>query len=123
MNWYLDVLKKYAVFSGRARRKEYWYFYLFNTIIEVALMLVDYMIGWYSIEGGIGVLSAIYVLGIMIPGIAVSIRRLHDTGRSGWWLLIGLIPFIGAIVLLVFMVQDSKQGENKYGPNPKEATA
>jgi len=120
MNWYLDVLKKYAVFSGRARRKEYWYFYLFNTIIEVALMLVDYMIGWYSIEGGIGVLSAIYVLGIMIPGIAVSIRRLHDTGRSGWWLLIGLIPFIGAIVLLVFMVQDSKQGENEYGPNPKE---
>ncbi|MBL6955981.1 MAG: DUF805 domain-containing protein [Chlorobium phaeobacteroides] len=120
MNWYLDVLKKYAVFSGRARRKEYWYFYLFNTIIEVALMLVDYMVGWYSIEGGIGVLSAIYVLGIMIPGIAVSIRRLHDTGRSGWWLLIGLIPFIGAIVLLVFMVQDSKPGENEYGPNPKE---
>lgn len=123
MNWYLDVLKKYAVFSGRARRKEYWYFYLFNTIIEVALMLVDYMIGWYSIEGGIGVLSAIYALGIMIPGIAVSIRRLHDTGRSSWWLLIGLIPFIGAIVLLVFMVQDSKSGENEYGPNPKEVMA
>jgi uncharacterized membrane protein YhaH (DUF805 family) len=117
MNWYLDVLKKYAVFSGRARRKEYWMFCLFNIIIALVLSAL----GW--IASFLSILSFIYVLAVLIPGIAVSIRRLHDTSRSGWWLLIGLVPLIGAIVLLVFMVQDSQAGENQYGPNPKAATA
>lgn len=115
MNWYLDVLKKYAVFNGRARRKEYWMFFLFNIIIMVVLGIVE------GIVGGPGVLAGIYGLAVLLPGIAVSIRRLHDTDRSGWWLLIGLVPLIGAIVLLVFFVQDSQAAENQYGPNPKAA--
>lgn len=121
MNWYLEVLQKYAVFSGRARRKEYWFFVLFNIIISIVLSIVDGMIGSFNSEGGIGLLSGIYSLAVLIPGIAVSVRRLHDTNRSGWWLLISLIPLIGAIVLLVFMVQDSQEGDNQYGPNPKRA--
>jgi uncharacterized membrane protein YhaH (DUF805 family) len=117
MNWYLAVLKKYAVFSGRARRKEYWLFVLFNLIITFVLGFVE------GLAGGPGFVSILYSLAVFIPGIAVSVRRLHDTGRSGWWLLIGLIPLIGAIVLLVFVIQDGKPGQNQYGANPKEAIA
>lgn len=117
MNWYLEVLKKYAVFSGRARRTEYWMFFLFNFIISFVLAFIE------GIVGGPGIIGLLYSLAVLIPGIAVSVRRLHDTNRSGWWLLIGLVPLIGAIVLLVFMVQDSQQGDNHYGPNPKAATA
>ncbi len=113
MNWYLEVLKKYVVFSGRARRKEYWMFFLFNIIIALVLGIIE------GLVGGPGIISTLYSLAVLIPGIAVSVRRLHDTSRSGWWLLIGLVPIIGAIVLLVFMVQDSQQGENQYGQNPK----
>ena len=123
MNWYFQALKKYAVFNGRSRRKEYWYFVLFNTIISIVLAVIDVVTGSFSPETGIGLLRGIYTLAVLIPGIAVAVRRLHDTGRSGWWLLIGLIPIIGAIVLLVFMVQDSNPGQNQYGPNPKEVTA
>ena len=123
MNWYLEVLKKYALFSGRARRKEYWFFVLFNIIISIALAVIDGVTGSFSPEAGMGLLGGIYTLAVLIPGIAVSVRRLHDTERSGWWLLIALVPLIGAIVLLVFMVQDSKPGQNQYGANPKEATA
>ena len=117
MNWYLEVLKKYAVFSGRARRKEYWMFFLFNIIIAFVLGFIE------GLVGGPGIISTLYSLAVLIPIIAVSIRRLHDISRSGWWLLIYLVPIIGAIVLLVFMVQDSQQGENQYGQNPKTETA
>ena len=123
MNWYLEVLKKYAVFSGRARRKDFWFFVLFNIIISIVLAVIDGVTGSFSPEAGMGLLGGIYTLAVLIPGIAVSVRRLHDTERSGWWLLIALVPLIGAIVLLVFMVQDSKPGQNQYGANPKEATA
>ena len=85
MNWYLDVLKKYAVFSGRARRKEYWFFVLFNIVISLVLGLIDGVIGSASAETGVGLLGGIYALAILIPTIAVAVRRLHDTGRSGWW--------------------------------------
>jgi uncharacterized membrane protein YhaH (DUF805 family) len=121
MSWYLLVLKKYAVFSGRARRKEYWYFFLFNLLITIVLLVIDGMAGTLIAEGGIGLLSSIYGLAVLIPFFAVAVRRLHDTDRSGWWLLIWLIPLIGAIVILVFTVQDSKPGENQYGSNPKGA--
>ena len=117
MNWYLEVLKKYAVFSGRARRKEYWMFFLFNIIIAIVLGILE------GIFGLSGILTTLYFLAVLIPGIAVSIRRLHDSGRSGWWLLIGFIPVVGAVVLLIFMVLDSKPGENQYGANPKTETA
>jgi uncharacterized membrane protein YhaH (DUF805 family) len=117
MNWYLEGLKKYAVFSGRSRRKAYWMFTLFNVIIAIALGIIEVLVG------GPGVLGILYSLAVLIPGIAVSVRRLHDTNRSGWWLLIGLVPLIGPIVLLVFVVQDSQAGANQYGPNPKVAIA
>jgi uncharacterized membrane protein YhaH (DUF805 family) len=122
MNWYLVVLKKYAVFNGRARRKEYWYFFLFNILISIVLGVIDGMTGSFSPESGMGLLSGIYMLAVLIPGIAVAVRRLHDTSRTGWWLLISLIPLIGAIVLIVFLVSDSKPEENQYGVNPKLAT-
>lgn len=120
MNWYLAVLKKYAVFSGRARRKEYWYFILFNILVNIVLSFVDGLTGSFDPATGMGLLSGIYTLAILIPSIAVSVRRLHDTGRSGWWLLISFIPLIGFFVLLFFMLQNSKAGQNQYGENPKE---
>ena len=121
MNWYLAVLKKYAVFDGRARRKEYWFFVLFNIIFALVLAFIDGMVGTFNPESGYGVLSGIYGLAVFIPGIAVSIRRLHDTDRSGWWILICLIPLIGAIWLLILFVLDGTAGQNQYGPDPKVA--
>ena len=123
MNWYIEVLKKYAVFNGRARRKEYWYFVLFSMLISIVLAIMDGATGSFSAEAGMGLLGGIYALAVLIPSIAVGVRRLHDTNRSGWWLLIALIPIIGAIVLIVFLASDSKPEENQYGPNPKAATA
>lgn len=117
MNWYLEVLKKYAVFSGRARRTEYWMFVLFNVIIAVVLGIIEVIVG------GPGVLGALYSLAVLIPSIAVAVRRLHDTNRTGWWLLIGFIPVIGAIVLIIFMLLDSEPGDNQYGANPKAVAA
>ena len=123
MNWYLQVLKKYAVFNGRARRREYWLFALFNLIISIVLAVIDSVTGSLSPEAGMGLLGAIYMLGVFVPSLAVTVRRLHDAEHSGWWLLIAMVPLIGVIVLLVFMVQESKPGQNQYGLNPKEATA
>jgi uncharacterized membrane protein YhaH (DUF805 family) len=117
MGWYLAVLKKYAVFTGRARRKEFWMFYLFYFIIVVVLCVIEMTLGIPYI------LSGLYSLAVLIPSIAVTVRRLHDTGRSGWWWWILLVPIIGPIVLLVFMVLDSQPGDNEYGPNPKAAAA
>ena len=119
MNWYLEVLKKYAVFDGRARRKEYWFFVLFNVIIGMAMGFIDALTGNINPETGLGIFSGIYALGVMIPGMAVSVRRLHDTGRSGWWLLITFVPVIGAIIFIYFMVLDSNPESNEYGPSPK----
>lgn len=119
MNWYLDVLKKYAVFNGRARRKEYWMFVLFNLIASVVLSFIDHLIGTFSADASIGLLSGIYALAIFLPGLAVTVRRLHDTDRTGWWVLIGLIPLIGAVVLIVFLAFDSNPRQNQYGDNPK----
>lgn len=120
MNWYLTALKKYVQFSGRARRKEYWFFVLFNMLISIALTFVDGITGTLNTETGMGLLSGLYGLAVLIPSIAVGFRRLHDTGRSAWWLLILLIPLIGIIVLFVFLVQDSEE-DNEYGGSPKLA--
>lgn len=114
MNYYLEVLKKYAVFNGRARRAEYWYFFLFNIIITIVLGIISAIIGDSK-----GMLGIFYSLALIIPGIAVGIRRLHDTNHSGWWLFISLIPIVGIIWLIVLMATDSNAGENKYGSNPK----
>ena len=113
MNWYLKVLKKYTVFSGRAQRAEYWYFMLFNLIIYVALNVFDRMLGTINPPSGDGLLSGIYLLIVFIPILAVSARRLHDIGKSGWWQLVGLIPLFGAIALLAWYITDS-EGDNRY---------
>ena len=116
MHWYLDVLKKYTAFGGRARRQEYWMFVLFHVIVAVVLLVAETM------AGGPGILYALYLIGTILPSLAVSVRRLHDTGRSGWWLLLSLVPF-GSIVVFIFTVMDSQPGTNRFGPNPKEAVA
>lgn len=122
MNWYLKVLKQYADFNGRARRKEYWMFTIFNIIFGGIAMTLDSVFG-IAIEGvGYGPLYGIYALVLFIPGLAVAVRRLHDIGKSGWMILIALIPVIGAIWILVLMLTDSKLGKNQYGENPKEVT-
>ena len=120
MSWYLEALKKYVVFSGRARRKEYWFFFLFNLIIVFILGKVDSLIGSFDAETEIGLFSGIYMLAILLPIIAVTVRRLHDTDRSGWWVLFALVPVVGPVVLFVFMMLDSQAGENRFGSNPKE---
>ena len=120
MNWYLKVLKQYADFSGRARRKEYWMFALFNIIFIIIAMILDNVLGLTVGELPYGVFYFLYILAIFIPALAVSVRRLHDIGKSGWMYLIIIIPIIGSIWLLVLAVTDSNSGENKYGPNPKE---
>ncbi len=115
MNYYTDVLKKYLVFSGRASRKEYWMFVLINFIISILAALIETQLHLNFISG-------IYSLLVLIPSIAVAARRLHDTNRSAWWLLIGLIPIIGIIVLIVYFALDSQPGDNEYGSNPKNVT-
>jgi uncharacterized membrane protein YhaH (DUF805 family) len=115
---YIEVMRKYAVFSGRAQRQEYWMFVLFNVIIVLFLGIIDEMAD-SDFESSRSTLTTLYVLATLIPFLAVGVRRLHDTGRSGWWMLIGVIPIIGAIVLLIFIIQDSQLMDNQYGPNPK----
>ena len=113
MEYFIGALKKYADFSGRARRKEYWMYVLFYLIFYIALTVVDASLGTF-------LLAVIFSLALFVPSISIAARRLHDTGRTGWWQLIALIPLIGAIVLIVFLVQDSHD-DNEYGPNPKSA--
>jgi uncharacterized membrane protein YhaH (DUF805 family) len=119
MNWYLQVLQKYGVFDGRSRRKEYWFFVLFSTLISLLLIAIDSATGTFRSPRGPGLLSGIYSLAVLVPSLAVSVRRLHDTNRTGWWLLLGIVPFIGPIVLLVFFASDGNPDDNEYGPNPK----
>ena len=113
MNWYLKVLKQYADFNGRARRQEYWMFVLFNIIVSVVVSVLD------SIMGTWGAIVGLYGLAMLIPGLAVSIRRLHDIGKSGWMVLIVFIPLIGIIWLIILLATDSTPGNNQYGNNPK----
>ena len=108
--------QKYAAFSGRARRSEYWFFVLFTFIVQVIASILDAL--FHLRYGNSGLIENLASLALLLPGLGVAVRRLHDTGRSGWWVLLGLIPIIGWIVLIVFFVQDS-QADNQYGPTPK----
>jgi uncharacterized membrane protein YhaH (DUF805 family) len=119
MNWYLKVLKQYADFNGRARRKEYWMFVLFNLIFGIVAMMIDGGVGLNIGALPYGWIYVLYTLATLLPGIAVCVRRLHDVGKSGWWIFIALVPLIGFIWLLVLMFTDSQPGDNAYGPNPK----
>ncbi|MGL5451717.1 MAG: DUF805 domain-containing protein [Aeromonas sp.] len=114
MNWYISVLKQYTVFNGRARRTEYWMFALCNCVIGLLLSLVGNLMGADFISG-------IYSFAVLLPSLAVAARRLHDTDRSGWWLLLVLVPLIGALVVLYFMVSNGQQGPNRFGDDPKAA--
>jgi uncharacterized membrane protein YhaH (DUF805 family) len=139
MSWYLAVMKNYAGFRGRARRREYWMFVLVNAIIGIALVVIGRLtmmpdgptFGIGMSRNGLGVfgiglfsspvLFQVYALATLLPFLAVEVRRLHDTGRSGWWWLFGLVPVLGWIVLVVFCATDGAAGDNKYGPDPKAA--
>ena len=113
----LTALKKYAVFSGRARRKEYWLFMLFFVLVHFAAGVLDGLCS--SPEADSELFGTLVLLALMMPELAVSVRRLHDIGKSGWWLLLWFVPFIGPIVLLIFTLLDSEAGDNQYGPYPK----
>jgi uncharacterized membrane protein YhaH (DUF805 family) len=112
IQWYFKVFRQYADFNGRARRKEYWMFWLFHILFSVAIVMIDSLMG-------ISLLTGIYGIVVIIPSLAVTIRRLHDVGKSGWMILIALIPIIGAIWQLVLLITDSDIGDNPYGANPK----
>jgi len=120
VNWYREALRKYATFEGRARRREYWYFVFGNFLAMIALMTVDLTIGTFNETAEIGLFSGLFTLAILIPSFAVTVRRLHDTDRSGWWVLISFIPILGTLVLLVFTLLDSQPGANRFGANPKD---
>lgn len=113
MNWYIHVLRNFSDFHGRSRRTEYWMFVLINFLILLGLNFIESLLELPT------VLSSLYSLVVFIPSLAVAIRRLHDTGRSGWWILINLLPFIGQIVFLIFVIMDSEPKENRWGPVPK----
>jgi len=121
MKWYIKVLKQYADFEGRASKKEFWMFVLFNFIFSILALLVSAMASALAKDLSYGVFYYLYIGAMFLPGMAVTVRRLHDVGKSGWFLLIGLIPVIGGIWLLALMVMNSKYGRNRYGENPKES--
>ena len=123
MNWYLKVLRNYAVFRGRARRKEFWYSFLFTSVVLFLLSMVDQLRGTFDREAGIGLLGMVFLLVTFVPLMAVTVRRLHDTNRSGWWVLIGCLPFVGQITILIVLALDSTPGQNRYGVDPKQPTA
>ena len=123
MNWYFQVLRDYSTFTGRARRKEYWMFQLFHLgIIFLLAFLTDYTTFYNSYNTPFSVteiILLIYFVGTFIPSLAVTVRRLHDTGRSGWFYFIQVVPYIGFLTLLYLMCLDSVVGPNKWGINPK----
>jgi uncharacterized membrane protein YhaH (DUF805 family) len=119
MNWYLLVLKRYAEIEGRSRRKEFWMFNLINFIISMLIYVPAIYIAAAYDNQALIVIYWLYSLALLVPSFAVSVRRLHDAGKSGWNLLIGIIPLIGFIWLLVLFVSDSQEGSNEWGPNPK----
>ena len=118
MEWFIAALQKYADFTGRARRMEYWMFMLFSSLCGMAVFAIS---AFTAARGAVvtSVLPLLYSVGLILPTLAVTVRRLHDTGRSGWWYFIGLVPIIGAIVLFVWMCTGGTPGDIQYGPNPK----
>ncbi|MEU6868091.1 DUF805 domain-containing protein [Streptomyces sp. NPDC046876] len=117
MHHYTDVLKKYADFSGRARRQEFWMFFLLNMAAAIVVLIID------SVIGASGILYGLYFLAVLVPTIALTVRRLHDLGKSGWWYFIGLVPLVGGIWLLVLLATEGQPQPNQYGPNPKAVQA
>lgn len=119
MEWATLPLKKYADFTGRSRRKEYWSFFLLFVAGLVVLTVIEGVLGLSGMIGPYGPLTMLFLLALLVPSLAVGVRRLHDTDKSGWWILIGLVPLIGGIILLVLYVLEGTRGPNQYGPDPK----
>lgn len=117
------VIKNYASFKGRARRKEYWMFTLFTALFGIVAMILDSVLGSNIEPLPYGFIYFIYILATFLPALGVFVRRLHDLGKSGWWFLIGLVPIIGSIWLLVLLCTNGQAGENKYGPDPKNGSS
>ncbi|MEM1082374.1 MAG: DUF805 domain-containing protein [Pseudomonadota bacterium] len=115
MKEYLSVVRQYAVFSGRSSRKQYWLFYWITSLLFIGLTVVDNQVGTAHHEGGIGWLGGLYALGLLVPTLAVTVRRLHDSNRSGWWFLTFLVPVIGLLVWLFMMIEAGTPGANRYG--------
>lgn len=123
MKYYVLAMKRYAQFSGRADRSEYWYFFLFNILFLIGAMLLDNILGFNYPNVPYGILYSVYALASLLPGLAAAVRRLHDVNKSGWYILVALIPLVGSIWLLVLLASKGTHGENKYGPDPSgEAT-
>ena len=120
MNWYLKVLRQATDFNGRARRQEYWIFFLFNILFSIAAAILDNILGLAFPQTGYGPVYVIYALTMLVPGIAVFIRRMHDLGKSGWWFFIAFVPLIGGIWLLILVCTEGNKGPNEYGEDPKE---
>jgi uncharacterized membrane protein YhaH (DUF805 family) len=118
MNWYTVPWQKFATFTGRARRREFWIFGLGNLLIVIVLSMIDASAGLFSAQVGLGALSGLFALATLVPSLAVGVRRMHDTGRSGWWIILALIPLANLLVLVLALF-DSQPGDNAYGPNPK----
>jgi len=120
LDWAVLPLKRYTDFSGRSRRKEYWFFVLGVFIVAIVLSILEGIVGLSGMIGGAyGPLTALFFLGIIVPSIAVQVRRFHDQDKSGWWVLIGLVPIVGGLVVLVFMFLEGTKGPNRFGPDPK----
>ncbi len=111
-------LSKYVDFTGRARRSEFWYFVLFNLIVQVVASILDNAAGTDFDSANGGVISTLATLGMLLPSIAVSARRLHDIGKSGWWQLMGIIPILGWVLVIIWYATNTKPGANQYGPDP-----
>ena len=123
MNWFTPVIRagySRGAFSGRARRREYWMFVLFQYIFFICAIILDAVFGFNWVDTGFGPITISFSLFLIIPSLTLTVRRLHDIGRSGWMILIALVPIIGAIWLIILMVTDSNPSENIYGENPKE---
>lgn len=119
MKWYIKVIQNYVNFKGRARRTEYWMFALFNSIFMLSAVMFDNLLDIVFYDAVYGPIYFIYSLLVLLPSLAVAVRRLHDIGKSGWYLLLSLIPIVGQIWLIVLLAQDGEPSLNLYGPNPK----
>lgn len=121
MQYFIHVLKNYFVFTGRARRKEYWMFTLFQFLFSLAALMLDAIVD--PSPAGVGLLYGVYTLALLVPSLAVGVRRLHDIGKSGWFMLVAFVPLVGGIWLLVLLCTEGTRGDNEYGPDPKQVLA
>lgn len=120
MEWFIFTLRRYNNFSGRSRRTEYWRFVLFYILLAIGAHFLDSLFGFADVGSIFGPIYSLYVIILLLPTIAVAVRRLHDIDKSGWWLFVGFIPIIGFIWLLIYFLREGTNGDNDYGPDPKE---